>query len=1251
MSSRFSLPGYYPIDSLSQRLTSYFLNSSADIYFLMKLFRLMLAKTICRIIKSVDAAMQLSQAYELHITELGHAYVLFFFSTVVGLIDSTVDDWEYQNTTKDRPSGIPGSMDLQKMDVDLKGTQNDKRVERRDWMRRTNSLMALEVLEKISESKKGATLLRVIHLNMPEKFDGLLKRLCFHETCKMTSPNLIAAKQIFIKLSTNIQRSLAFEGQLSQRTVTEMLVDIESCNFVPCWNSKSALPACWVLFDIYMESTMDPKQLPITSAVDILTETVITLQVLNQASWQETFLALWVSGLRLVQRERDPPEGPIPHLEARLCVLLSIVPLAIANILKDDVIVNSSPPQDAKPLTEMELKYGHGVNGKIRTPKRDDLILALQSLGQFSSLLCPPESVLDAANRAAAKAADVISLSKNTNDSKGSDCPSGSSVKAGGNMRHLIVEACIARNLIDASAYFWPDYVSASVISLSDATPKEMSPWSVFMEGAPLTESLISSLIATPATSLAEIKKVSRIALNGSEEEKSAAAKILCGASLSCGWNIQEHVVNFVVKLLSPPLLPGHDESQNYLMDHMPMLSAVLFGVSPIETVHILSLHGAVPEFAAALMPLCEVFGSLNPALNNQSKTGDQLSVYRVFSAAFLVLLRLWKFYRPAIERGLKEGDGAIGVGLTLEYLLLLRNRRFPSATVNPSPQDKMPMDLDQFDSPSDKPIYIDFFPKLRAWYCQNKICVASPLSGLCTGNSVHQVANRIISTVYSKMTMGGPSSDNSAASSGTSCGSSSTGGEEPSERPLLPAWELLEAIPFALESLLTACAYGKLSSRHLTTGLRDLVDFFPASLAAIISYFSAEITRGVWKLVPMNGTDWPSPAQILPKVESDMKGILAAAGVNVPSYPSDGSTSMLPLPMAALVSLTITFKLDRNIEYLLAVAGPALENCATGCSWPSMPTISSLWAQKIQRWHKYIVYSCSRSVFRQSKGAVTQLLRSCFTSFLGIRNGPDSPLTSQGSINGLLGHISPQGGLPNSAPGLLFLRSCRLIQDVEQVNDVIVGLVAEFARDSVDLSAKTTSTRLRSAHSSLSITAARAKEVSSLGASLLCAAGGPRLVYELYRRTIPTWLLSAEEVKLKEVSSASRIIEGYAMAYLMLQCGACTWGIKDRPLSWGFSSQATRVVAAHMDFLAGVLEGNVLLGCHPVTWKTYVSCLLGFIVNFNPVWVREVRKETLRKLACGLRKWHKSELALSLLERAGIQAMDLVAESLSSIG
>lgn len=66
--------------------------------------------------------------------------------------------------------------------------------------------------------------------------------------------------------------------------------------------------------------------------------------------------------------------------------------------------------------------------------------------------------------------------------------------------------------------------------------------------------------------------------------------------------------------------------------------------------------------------------------------------------------------------------------------------------------------------------------------------------------------------------------------------------------------------------------------------GLKDLADYLPATLATIVSYFSAEVTRGVWKTVFMNGTDWPSPAANLSNVEEHIKKILAATGVDVPS-------------------------------------------------------------------------------------------------------------------------------------------------------------------------------------------------------------------------------------------------------------------------------------------------------------------------------------------------------------------------------
>ncbi|XP_048226155.1 mediator of RNA polymerase II transcription subunit 33A [Ricinus communis] len=1196
-----------------------------------------------KIIKSVDVALKLSQTYGVQILDLGHVLVLFFFSIVVGLIDSTFNDWGLLLKSPNVQCGPFGNDDNQDMDVDARGNFNMGRHEHREVLRKTNPIFAIEVLLKLTESRKAMVLLRVVHSNMPDIFNGLLQRLLFCKANELASSNMESANQLLERLFANIQRVYNFEYQLNQQQIIQMLIDTKPCKPMAYCNLESEKSASWVSFDIYMENIMDGKQLHIRSSIAILRETIKTLQVLNRASWQETFLALWLSALRLVQRERDPVEGPIPHLESRLCILLTIVPLAIANILEDETKSCSSALQGAGTSGHMETRFQCQVEGNGQISRKHGLISALQVLGDFSGLLCPPASVVGAANAAAIKAASFISNSKNAKSGLGGGNHIDASVNAGGNMRHLIVEACIARNLIDASAYFWPGYVPAAAISMSDLPPLQKSPWLTFMEGSALNNSLVNSLLTTPATSLAEIEKLYHIALNGSAEQ-SAAAKILCGASLTRGWNIQEHVVHYLVKLLSPPVPSTHSGLRSHLVDYAPMLSAILFGASSIDNVHILSLHGVIPEFAASLMPICETFGSLMPTSTNVSSTCDEPSFYMVFSAAFLFLLRLWKFYRPSVEQWL-TGGGTLGSEITLEYLLMLRNRRIASKNSAALGEiNSVNSDSVQIESISDKPVYVDFYPKLRAWYCQNKSCVASTLSGLSTGNPVHQVANKILNMIYSKMTRIGTSPGNSSTlSSNSLCGSSSSSGEDPYQRPMLPAWEVLEAVPFVLEAILTACAHGRLSSRDLTTGLRDLIDFLPASLGGIISYFAAEVTRGTWKPVPMNGTDWPSPAAVLSSVESEMREILSAAGVDFPTFSSRHLPVMLPLPMAALVSLTITFKLNKGLDYLHVVVGPALENCASGCPWPSVPIIGSLWAQKVRRWHDYIVVSCARSVFRQNKEAVSKLLRSCFSSFLGSVNVSSPLLTNQCSIGGLLGNTIPSA-CGSLAPGFLYLRSCRTIQDIQYVNGVIIGLVGEHARESAARWANTSSSRLKSSQASLNLAAAKAREAATLGASLLCISGGMNLVQELYLETIPTWLLSSKAVKHGEMSVVSRIVEGYAMAYMLVLSGSLVWGAGSKSPSWALSRRA-HIVGSHMDFLAGVLEGHISLGCHPATWKAYFSCLVRLLASFAPAWIQEVRLETMKKLANGLRGWYETELAISLLERGGVAAIGLVAE------
>ena len=74
------------------------------------------------------------------------------------------------------------------------------------------------------------------------------------------------------------------------------------------------------------------------------------------------------------------------------------------------------------------------------------------------------------------------------------------SLFSAGNMRHLIVEACIARNLLDTSAYFWPGYVNGKINEVPDSLPAQVPGWSSLMQGGSLTPVMINALVSSPAS-------------------------------------------------------------------------------------------------------------------------------------------------------------------------------------------------------------------------------------------------------------------------------------------------------------------------------------------------------------------------------------------------------------------------------------------------------------------------------------------------------------------------------------------------------------------------------------------------------------------------------------------------------------------------------------------------------------------------------------------------------------------------------
>ncbi|KAF5808863.1 putative mediator of RNA polymerase II transcription subunit 33A/B [Helianthus annuus] len=160
-------------------------------------------------------------------------------------------------------------------------------------------------------------------------------------------------------------------------------------------------------------------------------------------------------------QERDPIEGPMPRLDTRLCMLLSITTLVVSDLIEDEESLSQN-------------NINCQTTQTCKENRRMELVSSLQSLDDYQTLLTPPQAVIAAANQAAARAMMIIS-GINVGSSAYFDLVNTKDIVAG-NLHHLIVEAYIARNLLDTSAYYWPGYITGCINQIPHGMPAQVEP-------------------------------------------------------------------------------------------------------------------------------------------------------------------------------------------------------------------------------------------------------------------------------------------------------------------------------------------------------------------------------------------------------------------------------------------------------------------------------------------------------------------------------------------------------------------------------------------------------------------------------------------------------------------------------------------------------------------------------------------------------------------------------------------------------
>lgn len=296
-------------------------------------------------------------------------------------------------------------------------------------------------------------------------------------------------------------------------------------------------------------------------------------------------------------------------------------------------------------------------------------------------------------------------------------------------------------------------------------------------------------------------------------------------------------------------------------------------------------------------------------------------------------------------------------------------------------------------------------------------------------------------------------------------------------------------------------------------------------------------------------------------------------------------------------------------------------------------------------------MFAASQAVFHHNSDAVVQLLKSCFTSTLGLRS---SCIHTNGGVGSLLGEGfgSFSGGISPVAPGFLYLQVHRSVRDAIFLTEEIVSLlmlsVKEIASCGLpgDKVEKLKKTKYGMRYGQVSFAAAmqRIKLAASLGASLVWLSGGLSLVQNLINETLPSWFISSHRSDLdsRESGGTVAVLGGYGLAYFTVLCGTFAWGV-DSALP--ASKRRPKIVGAHLDFLASALDGKISLGCDLATWWAYVSGVVSLMVGCTQKWLMEIDEDVLKRLSKGLRQWNEEELALAVLGLGGVRAMAAAAE------
>ncbi|CAF2377666.1 unnamed protein product [Brassica napus] len=257
-----------------------------------------------RTMNSIDDILHLSEIFGLPNHEPGSILLAFVFSIVWQLVDASLDDEGLLELTSNKSSNWPHDMEIDGL---LKRNDNHGLLEK------ANTEMAITLIQFLLQNEVTSRILHLASQNMPTHWEDFSQRFRV-----LTTKSLLVRNSKHINpealtyLASHTSKFLERESKTIPRGEFHALLSSGSILALTSQHHGTSGSALWLPIDLFFEDIMDGTQAAAASAVENLTGLVKALQAVNSTTWHDAFLALWLAALRLVQRERDPIEGPVP---------------------------------------------------------------------------------------------------------------------------------------------------------------------------------------------------------------------------------------------------------------------------------------------------------------------------------------------------------------------------------------------------------------------------------------------------------------------------------------------------------------------------------------------------------------------------------------------------------------------------------------------------------------------------------------------------------------------------------------------------------------------------------------------------------------------------------------------------------------------------------------------------------------------------------------------------------------------------